>query len=248
MKRWFFVIVFVFSPFVYGELICKLSWDSFSGTYYRKRHVDRIPKNEFPLSVCVNFSDFERHEISDIAIAINTWNTFHKEYVRKRKGKYKGFVEGDLFESTESACNGDLPIIWLEKDKLDSGTLGKFTFMQRTASEDEVCGFLFCRMVIVYPEQKIQVAPNLPPYVLTNVFLHELGHALGIPHLKEEEDPMMMSFMIDVCKHQTCPPTDKTFDIFYKGKLELIDGGSSGSGSGGGGSFGGVSFGGIQLM
>ena len=147
------------------------------------------------------------------------------------------------------ACNGDLPIIWLEKDKLNSGTLGKFIFRQRTASEDEVCGFLFCRMVIVYPEQKIQVAPNLPPYVLTNVFLHELGHALGIPHLKKEEDPMMMSYFDrDECANQTCPPTDKTFDIFYKGKLELIDGGSSGSGSGGGGSFGGVSFGGIQLM
>ena len=170
---------------------------------------------EFPLHLCVEWEGFTQKQAYLIKQAIDIWNTEYKKYVDRRwssRGRQSvGGIPNWLFEINCNKYAGK-KVIPIVKRWLDDSMLG-----------------LTARRRSFWTGSSIKMTMNSTKYwnvsdqrpgnnFFIDVLLHELGHVLGIPHIKND-DLMFPTTRHCNQKDSICRPNYLTFNYF----LEFYD-------------------------
>lgn len=197
------------------EWVNKCSYDdrSYVSILYPMFDID-----EFPLRVCID-NNFSKQKKDLIHLAVDIWNDEYAKYKEMRWGS--AFVHGIphwLFVNCDSkdSYNKRNDYIYITEKSLNYDNVQK---NQLGSAQHKNDGVLFNNLDYI----EINIATDAPldlgiqrtsyTSLFINVVLHELGHALTIPHIKYGR---LMFFNMKFCKQEAgiCKPRSKTFDVF----------------------------------
>ena len=167
--------------------------------------------------------------------AMRIWNIEYKEYKIRRWGSdnVARIPRGPLF--VQSCDRNNYNIVYILKANLPGHSAGEYKYIDTTWDWK-----IFYGVILMDTHLPSGLRRTWSRVLFTNIMIHELGHALGIPHL----DPNISEFMasqnypnceesIDICHFQSAD-----FEAFlqpYNPEFAYVPSSSSSGGGGGGG-------------
>ena len=183
-----------------------------SGSYENLELIIWDWRQDFPLKLCVEWSDFTNSEKQWIKLGKDIWNTDYKNYKRRRWGEQRmtGIPKGNLFVFSCEDYH-DTNVIPVVKEDLG--------FANGRYQTNWILFYGSYAKIIMNNEGLSVDSKNkkrssfFKETFFIDVFMHELGHALGIPHLRHDD---LMFLTLDACgdKSTVCRPSDLTFESF----------------------------------
>ena len=173
--------------------VIRCSYNSKKGKTYNS-DFKVLPKSFFPWGVCFNKPYFREiggasttssREDKWTREAMQVWNTKYDNYKINRWGSNYviGIPDGPLF--VESCDRDEHNIIYTVKANLPDDTLGRYKDV------DEFWDWrIFYAIIAMDTHWKNGRPREWTRAYFINVMIHELGHALGIPHLTDESEIM----------------------------------------------------------
>ncbi len=186
-----------------------------------KRTMEMLPAKNYPWGICFSeYAHFNRRERDLTREAMHKWNIEFDNYKIRRWGynDYQDMVNipnGKLF--IESCDYGKYNIIYPKKENLSSKRWWAYY-----RSIDTIWDLWTFHGEVVMNSQK-----NFSDSLFTNVMIHELGHALGLPHVKDHGEgnrhKNLSEFMLpaglgceNYWKGDICEFTDYDFKTFIQ--------------------------------
>ncbi len=178
MNRW--IVLILLSAFIvkgHAQIeVLRCHYNSEHKSF--KARVHRIlGAMDYPWGVCLNTNNISSTEAEWTREAMRRWNKEYEKYIKKHSCLFLSAPDTLLF--TESCNNQLFHIIYPQKAILPSGALGGYRTKGDSTSFHGVV------------EMSSKTSWRKPHFI--NVMMHELGHALGIPHLDREETEIMTS-------------------------------------------------------
>ena len=166
--------------------------------------------SDFPLYVCVKRDDFSDRELYLLEFAIGIWNGSYRNYIRERwpdRRRLRGVPKGDLFEI---GCEASMyRTIDVSKSRLRKPLFGLVDYNRWS-------WFFLGSILIINEDINFDLSVmGKGKNSLMAVFMHELGHTIGIPHLK---DDTLMFPTINLCNdnREKCIPGPLAFESFLE--------------------------------
>ena len=214
------VIFFIFVPFFVmaqtdNPLLLRRCSYNVAENINKRISLRVLPEHVYPWGVCLKTSDIPDIEKEWTRLAMHRWNTGYANYQYNRWGT-KGYVNGvpddPLFVDS---CNGSKHnLIFQGRYNLPDWIEGQYNTIDR--DKDQFFGMVI--MDTYLPDGSVRVWDREH---FINVMIHELGHALGVPHLRPEETQIMTSHGFgEGCKYsyetEICDLEPADFEQFLK--------------------------------
>ena len=211
--------------------VLRCSYDA-KGLY--KRELTILKPQYFPWGVCVHHHDhLNRDERDWTREAMQIWNTKYENYKYNQwgLGYVSGIPEGSLF--VESCNRNKYNIIYPKKEELYDPANGEDTIAYYKPYD------YWWDFVTFYGVIAMDSNTRWNREHFINVMVHELGHALGIPHAPKGSSEFMIAkgFGCDEYDDNICEFTDYDWVVFldpynpanaetranYEARMELED-------------------------
>jgi len=231
------IFIFLFFSFLGGaeEWVERCTHSKTGFTYHLFALLDL---DDFPIEVCID-RGFSQEKINDIYTAFALWNDAYLNYVfdnvnllvkkgaLTRMGNKKvEFTKIPVRLFTQCDKNKD-PYILIKHKSLNK--LGNTDYLGSTKPIDN--GVLFKNLdyilitittdrPLITSDTNRQMRKHTKDYFL-DIVLHELGHAIGIPHIKNDS---LMKWEYERCDSFSgiCYPTDRSIRVFLNPYLAGI--------------------------
>ncbi len=180
-----------------------------------------LPEDSFPWGVCMKLSGFTEQQKDWTRRAMWEWNESYKRYKKRRWGTasvWKGIPapkkNDKLFYERESCEFEDFrrnDLIYLVKELLRGKQLAHY---KSTYHNPWFAPFSHSFWGVITVRENYHWTGSH----FVNVMIHELGHALGIPHLKPGKTEIMLSHGFSCGERRgrdkICKLRDKDFESF----------------------------------
>ncbi len=141
-----------------------------------KRTMEMLPYDEYPWGICHSeYAHFNRRERELTRHALERWNAGYKNYLLSRWGTTDmvNIPKGKLF--IESCNYEKYNIIYTKKE--DFGLKKRWAYYIAIDTNWDLWTF--------HGEVVMNSLKNFSDFLFTNIMIHELGHALGLPHVRD---------------------------------------------------------------
>lgn len=197
-----------------GQILVKRL--NYNMTTFEEATLTLLRDSAFPWYICLDESKLTHQEEEWTRIAMQRWNRGFKDFLDRKPGyrkaltrkRFKIIPEGTLF--IDACTNYSDGIIRITKVKQSAGNVA--TFYPQV--QQDVGRF----NVLIEMDKR-----NWDRELFINTMMHELGHALGIPHLIPAESGVMALINSDCEEDKICSLTDKDFEVFLEPYLAMGD-------------------------
>ena len=201
------------------EWVCRWSADKDGFALDNKAILD--PQDDFPIGVCLDANTgFTSREKIAIMTSIDIWEDEYKNYKREKWGRDANYIKGIPPENLFVDCDIGNIKLWIYKSPLKYGTGGT---IQPVIAEgwfsDYLTHFDIAINSHIFTDSRTEI--NSYYFMFADTVTHELGHALGIPHL---QDDRLMFHDNRKCnnKERFCLPSKEAFDSFLEPYMDSI--------------------------